>query len=150
MVPLIVVMVFLCVSVLLWVLAGSGAARLDDRLREVGDDGVSVVDGTELGTKLAKGIIGRLFVPALGSLRDRMVGLAPATLMETTRKRIDRAGPPYMSAARFLSLRILSLVLGVVAADVAVTVYHAPLLYRCGLAACALAIGLLLPDYVLD
>jgi len=98
--------------------------------------------------KLHEPLTRRLLLPALKSIGDVMVSVAPKGVLEHYEKMLSMAGKPLgMSAEIYSGLKMMSLGVGVVAALAGLRADVAHPLARCLIALMPLAIGVILPDY---
>jgi tight adherence protein C len=129
----------------------SRAVRVGERLQQVQSQSRFIVRGTTLDTELQKSFTQRVLVPIIRDVGIRVAGLAPSELVESTRRRLDRAGnPEYVTVPIFISLKFIALLVGVFGALLLFLVWHTPLLTRVLLSLCILAIGIMAPDYFLE
>ncbi len=148
---LIVILVFAAFAVLVAGFATeSRAVRLSERVENV-QRATVVVRGTHLDAELSKSISARLILPALGRLRERIMQLAPSQAVQAARMKLDRAGSPAsLTVGTFLTIRLVSVLVGVTTAAAFLLLWHGPLLPKLVGAGFLILVGALGPDYFLD
>ncbi len=149
---LIGLLVFIALGVLVVSLVGdSRAVRVGERLQAVQQQSRVIVRGTSLDSTLNKSLFERVMAPQLQSARDRVVGLAPSKMLQSTRKRLDRAGnPPQLTVASFVAIKFVALMVGVLVALLVMILGNMSLGMRMLMGVCILAIGVIGPDYLLE
>jgi len=145
-------LVFVAMAVLVISLVSeSRAVRVSERLDAVQRQSRIVVRGTRLDSELSKSLFERVVLPQIKRFRDRLVGMAPAEMIQAARQRLDRAGnPPNLTVATFLAMKLFALMGGVLGAMLVGLLWHGALFPRLLMAGCVLAIGLLGPDYLVE
>jgi tight adherence protein C len=146
-------LVFVGLAVLVISLVGdSRTVRVGERLQEVQNQSRVVRRGTTLHADLNKSLFDRVMAPQVGKVRDKVVGLAPSKLLQTTRGRLDRAGnPPNVTVASFVAMKFFAMMGGALGAVlVGLLMTNATLTLRLGTAGCLLALGMMGPDYVIE
>ncbi len=148
---LIVILVFAAFAVLVAGFATeSSAVRLSERVENV-QRATVVVRGTHLDAELSKSISDRLILPALGRLRERIMQLAPSQAVQAARMKLDRAGSPAsLTVGTFLTIRVVSVLVGATTAAGLLLLWHGPLLQKLVGAGFLIVLGALGPDYFLD
>lgn len=148
---IIVILVFAACAVLVAGFATqSSGVRLSERVENV-QRATVVVRGTHLDAELSKSITDRLVLPALGRLRERVTQLAPSQAVQAARIKLDRAGSPAsLTVGTFLTLRLVSLIVGVAAAAGFLLLWHGPALHKLVGVGFLILIGSVGPDYFLD
>lgn len=149
---LIGVLIFIGLAVVVISLVGeSRTVRVGERLQAVQQQSRVVVRGTALDSALNQSLFERVLAPHLRAARDQIVGLAPSEMLQTIRKRLDRAGnPPQLTVATVLAMKFVALMAGVLGALLVMLLSNSGLGLRLVMVACLLAIGLLGPDYFLE
>ena len=145
-------LVFVALGVLIISLVGdSRVVRVGERLQAVQQQSRIVVRGTTLDSALNQSLFDRMLAPQIRGLRDRIVGMAPSEILQTTRKRLDRAGnPPKLTVASFVAMKFFALLAGVLVAVLIAIMSHTGLGLRLVMSACILAMGVIGPDYILE
>jgi tight adherence protein C len=128
----------------------SRAARLRERMERVQSPGIMA--GSPLAQELQRSMYERVIQPMLTSVAARVMQWMPGAAVENTRAKLETAGNPWsLTPATFLMLRGLSTIAGVLGAAVILVAWRsAPPLNRYGMAALALMIGAMIPDYLLS
>ncbi len=149
---LIGVLVFIGLAVVVISVVGeSRTVRVGERLQAVQQQSRVVVRGTALDSALNQSLFERVLAPQLRAARDQIVGLASSEMLQTIRRRLDRAGnPPQLTVASVLAMKFVALMAGVLGALLVMLLSHSSLGLLLVMAACLLAIGLLGPDYLLE
>ncbi|HEY3396537.1 MAG TPA: type II secretion system F family protein [Armatimonadota bacterium] len=149
---LIGLLVFAALAVLVVGLVGeSRAVRVGERLQAVQQQSRIIVRGTSLDSALSKSFFDRVVMPQFSKLRERIMGLAPSEMVQTTRRRLDRAGnPPGLPVATFISMRFFSMMAGTLGALLLGMLWNGGLLVRLTLALCIMAVGFIGPDYLVE
>ena len=138
-------------AVVMAVLAESRAVRVGERLHEVQKHGRFVVRGTALDQELSKSLAERVLLPTLRLVMGRVAGLAPNELVESTRKRLDRAGnPDKLTVPLFISAKFITVLVGFFGGILIFLLWHGPSMTRFLMAVCFFAVGFLAPDYYLE
>lgn len=146
------VLVFIALAVLVISLVGdSRAVRVGERLQEVQQHSRIVVRGTSLDSTLNKSLFERVLAPQLQGVREKVVGLAPSEVLQTTRKRLDRAGnPPNLTVASLVAMKFFAMMGGVLGSVLVGLLMHGTPLMRIAAAGCVLVVGVIGPDYILE
>ena len=149
---LIGLLIFIALGVLVISLVGdSRAVRVGERLQAVQQQSRVVVRGTTLDSALNQSLFERVLAPQLKGVRDKVLGLAPAEMLQSTRKRLDRAGnPPQLTVASFVAMKFVALMGGVLCAVLIVLFVNTGIGMRLVMASCVALVGLVGPDYVLE
>lgn len=149
---LIGMLIFVAIGVLVTsVVAESQRVRVGERLHAVQAQSRVIVRGTALDSELSKSLFQRMVVPSLESLRQRVLDLAPAPMVATTRRRLDRAGnPPHLTVPTFVVLKFICMLSGLLGAFLVGMLLPGTALMRLGLAGCVLAAGVLGVDYMVE
>jgi tight adherence protein C len=144
--------VFVGLAVVVISLVGdSRTVRVGERLQAVQQQSRVVVRGTTLESTLNQSLFERVVAPQLRALRDQIVVLAPSEMLQTTRKRLDRAGnPPQLTVASLVAMKFFALMAGMLGALLVALLGPGSLGLRLVMSGCLLAIGLLGPDYLLE
>ena len=145
-------LVFVGLAVLVISLVGdSRTVRVGERLQEVQQQSRVVVHGTSLHADLNKSLFERVLTPQLQKVREKLVGMAPSQMLQTTRARLDRAGnPPNLTVASFVAMRFFCMMGGALGAILAGLLLHGTPLLKIGMAGCILAVGMMGPDYIIE
>ncbi len=104
-----------------------------------------------LTTEFTKSWRQRIVTPMLRNVSGWIVALAPATLLRANRERLQRAGHPWgLMAEGFLTLRLVSLVVGLLAAAAVLRLTGVGAGFRFLLAIGAAGAGCLAPAWIVD
>lgn len=149
---LIGVFVFIALAAaLVAVLGESRAVRVGERLHDVQQHGRFVVRGTALEQELSKSFTQRVIAPLFRAAGARAASLAPDELVDSTRRRLDRAGnPEYVTVPVFILLKFVFALLGVFGGLLVILAWSGPITTRAIMALACVAVGMLAPDYWLD
>ena len=149
---LIGVLVFIGLAVVVISLVGdSRVVRVGERLQEVQQQSRVVVRGTRLDAALNKSLFDRVLAPQLQGARDHVVALAPSEMLQSTRRKLDRAGnPPKLTVASFVAMKFFCMMGGALGAVLVGLLVHGTLMLRLGGAGCVLLLGMMGPDYLLE
>lgn len=131
-------------------IADSRAARLQERLERVQSPGIAA--GSPLAQELQRSMFERVIQPMMASVAAHLMQLMPRAALDNTRAKLETAGNPAgLSPATFIMLRAVSTIAGVLGAAAIMLAWRsAPPLNRSGIAALVLAIGAMIPDYLLS
>ena len=104
-----------------------------------------------LATEFAKSWSQRIVTPMLRNVSEWIASFAPATLLQANRQRLQRAGHPWgLMADGFLTLRLVSLVAGLLAAAGVLRLTGVGSGFRFLLAIGAASAGYLAPSWMVD
>lgn len=144
-------LIFAAIAVLVAGLATeSSTVRISERVEKVQQTTV-VVGGTRLDNELSKSLGERLIVPAVGRMRDRIMQLTPSQAISSARNKLDRAGNlASLTTSSFLTLRLVSALMGAGGAVALFLLWNEPFLHRLLGSGFLILVGAVAPDYLLD
>lgn len=124
--------------------------RLRQRVQRIAAPRLAV--NSPLAQELQKSFYERVVAPILAELGERITKLTPGGAVESSRLKLEMAGnPASLTAASFMVLRALSLVVGLLGAVALLVLWREGLLaHRLGAAFLTALAGALLPDYAIE
>jgi tight adherence protein C len=144
-------LIFAGVAVLvIGAIVDSRSARLRERVERLQKPSLAI--GSPLAQELQKSVYERVIQPVLISAASSMMQLMPGAAIDNTRAKLETAGNPVsLSPATFIMLRGLSTIAGAIGGVAILAAWSSgPLPQRMGAAVLTMAIGSMIPDYMLQ
>jgi tight adherence protein C len=128
----------------------SRAAKLRERVERL--QAPAIMAGSPLAQELQRSVFERVIQPFLASTAASILQLMPGAAIDNTRAKLETAGSPTsLSPATFIMLRGLSTIAGIVGGLAIIFAWtSSPMLNRLGVAGLTMAIGAMIPDYLLS